>query len=131
MLNERLADISLHNVTITRQMVEDGIAALPPTPPKAYKKLEECCDFRVLYLIQGESRDTLPYRGMKDMIFLNYKSNENKNDLYFPKSDFLYGRTAMYLAARLLEMSQGWLYDYFIFGDDDAEILHGTLELFY
>jgi hypothetical protein len=37
---------------------------------------------------------------------------------------------ALYLAARQLEMSQGWLYDYFIFADDDLEILQGNFTSF-
>ena len=118
---------------ITPAMVEKGIAALPPTHPHAYKELEACCYFRVLYLVQGDNKKALPpgYSDMKDMIFLNYRSNEGTPfDLYFPGSSFLLGRMALYLAARQLEISQGWLYDYFIFVDDDVHFDIGNLTSF-
>jgi hypothetical protein len=37
---------------------------------------------------------------------------------------------ALYLAARQLEISQGWLYDYFVFTDDDVEVDSGGYSLF-
>lgn len=50
--------------------------------------------------------------------------------LFFPNSTYGLGRTALYLAARQLELSQGWLYDYFIFLDDDALIQSGSISAF-
>ena len=35
---------------------------------------------------------------------------------------------ALYLVARLLEIQQGWLYNYFVFTDDDADFAHGNVK---
>ena len=48
-------------------------------------------------------------------------------DLYFPASNFSYGRMALYWAARLLEVHQGWMYNYFVFLDDDVDFGNGNL----
>lgn len=130
---DRLSMIPLSGVkVITQQVVEEGLAALPPTHPHAYKELESCCHFRVLYLVQGDNRANLPsiYSEMKDMIFLNYRFNDIGPSLYYPGSSFAFGRTALYLAARQLEISQGWLYDYFMFLDDDVQVSQGNFIVF-
>ena len=108
--------------------------------------------FKVLYLIQGEHRSLLPswysiITEYNDVIFLSYKQpqsytatdtntsnasyniaynpyyiNHTQFNLYYPNSTFSQGRTALYAAGRLLELQQGWLYDYMIFLDDDITL---------
>lgn len=50
--------------------------------------------------------------------------------LFFPDSIFGYGRMALYAIARMIEFQQGWLYDYFVFIDDDADWGKGNLTAF-
>ena len=48
--------------------------------------------------------------------------NHTQFNIYYPNSTFSQGRTALYAAGRLLELQQGWLYDYMIFLDDDITL---------
>lgn len=80
-----------------------------------------------MYMTQGQNRATLPewYSHMSDLIFLSYKEQTGL-DLYFPESNLCAGRLALYLAARIQELRQGWLYNYFIVLDDDAILAGGA-----
>jgi hypothetical protein len=121
-LNERMTNHPLANIIITREVLEQGLASLKPTPQNAYESLRQRQDFRVLYLSQGDGdRSNLPLwylKNMKDLLYLSFRDVEA--DLYYPRSNLCEGRMALYLAARMLESNQGWLYDYYIFLDDDA-----------
>lgn len=121
------------NLTITTDLLSKTLFYLPPTAPWAYTHLQNRNkqDFKVLYLIQGERRFTISpwYSFMKDVIFLSYKQphtayySDSELNLYYPNSSFSLGRAALYAAGRLLELRQGWLYDYMVFCDDDATLL--------
>ena len=118
----RLQGHPLSGVTITRDLLEKGLAALPPTPPSVFAALRTRSSFNVLYLAQGSTpQQHLPpwYSGMKNFLYLSYRNVSA--DLYFPSSNFGEGRMALYLAGRQLELQQGWLFDYYIFLDDDAK----------
>jgi hypothetical protein len=64
-----------------------------------------------------------------DSVFLSY-SQKIANCVYFPKSTYGYGRMALYVTGRLMEVAQGWLYDYYIFTDDDPVLTVGSLANF-
>lgn len=58
----------------------------------------------------------------RDFIFGSFKEpNEEKDVIFFPKSNLGEGRNMLYLAMREQEMRQGWLYNYAVFLDDDIE----------
>ena len=121
-LNKRMTGHPLAKIIITREILVQGLASLKPTPQSAYETLRQRQDFRVLYLSQGDGdRSNLPpwyLKNMKDLLYLSFRDVEA--DLYYPKSNLCEGRMALYLAARMLESYQGWLYDYYVFLDDDA-----------
>ncbi len=112
----------LQGVTLTKDSLAQGLASLLPTPPSALLALRTRREFRVLYLAQGDDhRASLPQwylRNMKDLLYLSFRNVTA--DFFFPKSNLCEGRMALYLAGRLLEIQQGWLYDYFVFLDDDV-----------
>jgi hypothetical protein len=113
-------------------MLYAKLLTLPPTPVALFEALERRCEFKVLYLIQGDDLTSVDLSLMTQIpehIFLNYKKQE-EGSLYYPKSDLSVGRLALYLAGRELERSQGWLYDYFVFMDDDPVIERGTFQYF-
>ena len=121
-LAARMQGHPLEGLTLTKDSLAQGLAALPPTSPSTLTALRTRREFRVLYLAQGDDhRATLPrwyLRNMKDLLYLSFRNVTA--DLFFPKSNLCEGRMALYLAGRLLEMQQGWLYDYFVFLDDDV-----------
>lgn len=121
-LAARMRGHPLVGLTITKESLARGLAALTPTPPSAFAALRTRREFRVLYLAQGDDhRAALPQwylRNMKDLLYLSFRNVTA--DFLFPDSNFGEGRLALYLAGRLLEIQQGWLYDYFIFLDDDV-----------
>lgn len=120
--NLRLEGHPLSGITITRDILERGLASLPPTPPTAFAALRTRSRFSVLYLAQGSTpRQELPpwYSSIENLLYLSYR--EVAADFYFPHSNFGEGRMALYLAGRQLEIQQGWLFDYFVFMDDDVQ----------
>lgn len=121
-LPARMQGHPLSGVTITKTSLEQGLASLLPTSPIAFSALRTRREFRVLYLAQGdEHRASLPQwylRNMKDLLYLSFRNVTA--DFFFPDSNLCEGRMALYLAGRLLEIQQGWLYDYFVFLDDDV-----------
>ena len=126
-LNMRMLGHPLTNITITKGILAHGLASLKPSPQHAYEALRSRPDFRVLYLAQGDyhRRNLQPwYLNMKDLLYLSFE--EVEADFFFPESNLCEGRMALYLAARLLESYQGWLYDYFIFLDDDVSIVSSS-----
>eukprot|EP01035_Chromulina_nebulosa_P021277 gene21277-27569_t len=122
-IKKRLELLDYYSTTFTNELIQDGLANLPPTPEEVYSKAEARCEFKVLFLVQGETRDTLTdaYNGLGDMIFLNYKSKV-RDDFYYPTSNVNYRQMALYLIARHLEFSQTWIYNYFVFIDSDVNI---------
>ena len=129
-LRKRMTEHPLLNVVITHQMLYDGLANLPPTPPAVYDRLEARSQFKVIYMTQGHIRTSLPhwYKGFTDLLFLSYKFQTN-TELYFPNSNLCAGLLALYLATRLLELRQGWLYNYFIVMDDDVELVEAGMSI--
>ena len=125
-LDERLEGNELVDVVITRATLDYGLATLPPTPPSALSALKRRKEFRVLYLAQGDGNKnahdilyhTLQDDG-RDLLYLTFREGVEA-DLTFPHSNLCEGRMALYLAARLLEVHQGWLYDFMVFMDDDV-----------
>jgi hypothetical protein len=124
--NLRLRGHPLRDITITRDILERGLASLPPTPPNALAALRKRSRFSILYLAQGSTpRQALPpwYSTIENLLYLSYRDVDA--DFYFPRSNFGEGRMALYLAGRQLELQQGWLFDYFVFMDDDVQALSG------
>lgn len=125
-LDERLEGHELVDVVITRDILDHGLATLLPTPPTALSDLKRRREFRVLYLAQGDGHkyahdplyETLQQDG-RDLLYLTFREGVEA-DLFFPHSNLCEGRMALYLAARLLEVNQGWLYDFMVFMDDDV-----------
>ena len=117
--------------TITKEIMYRKFLEMPPTSVATFRALEKRCEFKVIYLLQGDYKSNIKSKvsAFSDMLYLSYKEKVD-GDLYFPNSDFAEGRMALYLAARQLELSQGWLYNYFIFLDDDAEFVSGSFEIF-
>ena len=109
-------------ITITQKMLYEGLGKLPPTSPHKYERLANRSQFKVIYLVQGDLIENLGtfYHSLKPMIYLSYKQ-QKQGTLYFPNSYFSEGRLALYLATRQLELLQGWLYNYYLFMDDDVE----------
>lgn len=126
-LEEHIKNIELFNVIITVDLVNKGLSELQPSSQKTYDVLlQKSSNFEIIYLVQGDYKTNLPhwYQNMKNMIYLSYKENISGN-LYFPNSSYGYGRTALYLSARLVEIERGKLYNFFVFSDDDANIHAG------
>ena len=127
-MKNRMAQHSWLNLTLNKEEIASTILNLPPTSPKMYSELSFRSVIKILYLVQGDNRENIPpwYLAMDDMIFLSYKLSQNQSTildhqvLYFPNSTLAEGRLALYVAARLLELSQGWLYNYFVLLDDDV-----------
>eukprot|EP01038_Epipyxis_sp_PR26KG_P016710 gene16710-22860_t len=127
-LDLRVERMAIFQLVITADFVESMFMTLPTTPPSVFEKLSSRKEFKVLYLVQGDYRSNLPveFQQMKDMLFLSYKASQ-KGDLFFPNSKFAIRRMALYIAGRLLELHQGWVYDYFVFLDDDPKFEHGNI----
>ena len=113
-------------VTITQEMLYEGLRKLPPTSPQEYERLANRSQFKVINLVQGDLIENLGafYHSLKPMIFLSFKK-QKQGTLFFPNSYFSEGRLALFLAARQLELMQSWLYDYYLFMDDDVEYTNG------
>lgn len=129
-LKERMKGHPLLNITITHEILYNGLANLPPTSPSAYNRLQARAQFRIVYMTQGQYRSSLPdwYSGFSDLLYVSYKVPQD-GDFYFPRSNLCAGRLSLYLAARLLELRQGWLYNYFIVSDDDAELFQVSMPI--
>ena len=131
-LHARLNQNYMFNTTMTARILYHGLANLPPTPPKVYNLLKSRRVFKVLYLVQGANRDDLPSwytEQLRDMIFLSFK-NRVQGDLFFPNSMLSEGRLCLYLAARLLELQQGWLYNYYAVMDSDLALNKGSIPVY-
>ena len=113
-------------ITITHAILYDGLVKLPPTSPREYERLANRPQLKVINLVQGDIIENLGafYHSLKPMIFLSFKKRK-QGSLFFPNSYFSEGRLALFLAARQLELIQGWLYNYYIFMDDDVEYANG------
>jgi hypothetical protein len=118
------------NLTINFQIFYAFLASLPPTPKPVYDLLQKRKFFKVLFLVQSDFEDNLPtwYNEMEDVIHLSYKKKVD-GALFFPKSNLCYGRLSLYIAGRILELRQQWLYNYYIFTDDDAQLSSGYLSI--
>eukprot|EP01038_Epipyxis_sp_PR26KG_P012218 gene12218-16368_t len=97
-LASRIDKMAIFQLVITVNFVESMFMTLPTTPPSVFEKLSNRKEFRVLYLVQGDYRSNLPI-----------------------------GRMALYIAGRLLELHQGWIYNYFVFLDDDPQFEYGNI----
>ena len=113
-------------ITITQEMLHEGLGKLPPTSLQEYERLANRSEFKVINLVQGDLIENLGtfYHSLKPMIFLSFKK-EKQGTLFFPNSTLSEGRLALFLAARQLELLQGWLYDYYLFMDDDVVYTNG------
>lgn len=127
-LSDRMSDFWALKETFTHDILVDALVSLPPTSPAIYKFLENRTEFKILYLVQGDYKNNLPswYSELEDFLYLSYKVNYD-DSLYYPSSNLCHGRMALYLTGRLLEIRQGWLYNYFVFMDDDAIKVQGSL----
>lgn len=75
----RLKKVSLMQETLTTDMLYAKLLTLPPTPVALFEALERRCEFKVLYLIQGDdlaSVDLSLMAQIPEHIFLNYKKQE-------------------------------------------------------
>jgi len=76
-LAQRLLSLSITNETINEKILYDGLANLIPTHPKVFENLSQRREFRVLFLTQGDYRQSLSkdYESFgQEMIFLSYKT---------------------------------------------------------
>lgn len=76
---ERIANLPILKEALTVNKLYDDLLALTPTSPQVLKALEHRCEFRVLYLIQGDDRKSAaPFvtQSGADFLFLNYKTHE-------------------------------------------------------
>lgn len=144
--NARISKVNIFRETLNLDMVEQLINKLPPTPPVIYERLAQREEFRILYLVQGDRKRKLDavFRQIQhDLIYLSFyehipgTSNLHHisfmsllltdhltnvaGNLFFPFSTPAMGKMALFLAARQLELAQGWLYNYYVFIDDDAD----------
>ena len=112
----------LVTITITQGILFKGLFNLPPSFPREYERLGYESQFKVINLVQGDLMKNLGnfVQSMKRMIFLSAK-NQEQGSLFFPNSSLSERRLALYLAARQLELMQGWLYKYYIFMNDDIK----------
>ena len=121
---DRMKGHPLLDTVITQDILYAQLAALPPTAPDVYDRLRHRKQFKVLYLAQGSigrSKCSDFLKAMSDLMYLTFKEESREDgDFYFPKSIFAHGRLALNLAGRILEQRQGWVYDYFVFMDNDA-----------
>ena len=126
--------------------LEMGLAALPYTTSFQFDQLAEREEFRILYLVQGMSASLMPAeysvflrRPERHLLFLSFhqdaievaaplcpKGNRvcrrlRGRTVHFPGASVGDGRNMLYLLARELEIHQGWLFNYFVFLDDDEE----------
>jgi hypothetical protein len=134
-LSDRIGHHPMLGKTLTKAILAKMIAKLSPTHPKEYEALKARPEFKVLYMSmaktwqhltdgssnQGSPRDGLAY--IRDYGFLAFENitEGRKNDIFYPKSTFAEGRNALYVFARFLEVQQGWLYNYYVFLDDDTD----------
>jgi hypothetical protein len=126
------ANVWTYRTTITQKTAAESTFILPVTAPDVYDVLQRRKLFKVIYLQMGKSPDDLsPFfsETSHDSVFLSYKVKCNKC-IFYPSSSYGDGRMALYLTGRLIEVVQGWLYDYFIFTDDDPVRTSGTLTQF-
>ena len=113
-------------VTISQDILYKGLGRLPPTSPQEYERLANRSQFKVINLVQGDLIENLGsfYHSLEPLIFLSFKK-QKQGTLFFPNSSLSEGRLALFLAARQLELMQGWLYNYYLFMDDDVEYTNG------
>lgn len=84
--SSRSANLSVFNGTMTVEKLYDGLLSLSPTPPALFKALEHRCEFKVLYLAQGDNRSdvsTSILNYTSDFIFLNYKIEEKGTTIMY------------------------------------------------
>ena len=136
---------------LTPKLLQSTLLRLHPTHPRLFSELEKKAgdksNFKVIYLSQGPRRtevnskgqtvSSLPdwYSQMTDFIFLAFSEDgrpqaSDLTTIYFPHSIFEQGRLSLLVAARILELRQGWLYDYFVFLDDDVGLRSGSVSGF-
>ena len=127
--NERLQGIKALQETMTQDLLAERLASLPPTPPEVYDALQTRKQFRVVRVVYAPGPEDVPKNYPSDVLVVTFQKRA-PGMLYFPKSLPIEGRNAGYLFARVLELHQGWLYSYFVFSDEDATVITGSLKLY-
>jgi len=127
-IQDRISLMWMSNETITYEKLAYELLNLPPTSSASFQSLLRSCHFNVLYLITYKTRSDIfsHLLNLGDTIFLSY-FQKTGGDLFFPNAEFAHCRMALYLAARLLEINQGWMYNYYVFLDDDVVFQSGSI----
>jgi hypothetical protein len=73
---ERVKGLWIMNVTITRGILSDSIALLPPTSPTSYSNLSDQKEKNYLFLYEGSGYVEMPewYETMTDKMLLTFKT---------------------------------------------------------
>ena len=143
-LESRMRSHPFLGQVLTPSLLYSTLLSLKPTHPRLFSDLEKRTDFKVIYLSQGPRRteinakgddvSSLPawYAQLTELIFLAFSEKDGRppssdtKTLFFPHSIFEQGRLTLLVAARILELRQGWLYNYFVFLDDDVGLRGGS-----
>jgi len=132
-LETRMQGHPFIGLTLNVSLIYSTLLSLEPTHPRLFTVVSNEDKVSVVYMCQGPKRSDVPdwYSQMTDLIFLSYhEKDERYSSLFFPHSTFEQGRLSLYVTARILELQQGWLYNFFVFLDDDVGLRRGTLAAF-
>jgi len=79
-IQERMQDFWPLKIKFTIDVLANGLARLPPTPPNYYELLARRSQFKVLYLVQGDYKKVMPSwyaEELIDLMYLSYKVDYN------------------------------------------------------